>query len=426
MSDNIKLTITPELLVDYLIKNSTEYHNVSVAEISTFFRERVAYFETLIEKDKDYLEKWDDLFFDEDEGIEQDRVFDTIDESVTPQVRRLLTRMLRKTLPCGMSVWSDDTETDPMHISYTKQAFYIKMLLDETSINLIRDAIEVFPFAEPSKTASIIHNLNMFTHRQNRREFDPKIYSAMKFSGTTYYQNLREIYKAFRTLKSDGKAKSLTREEKKLKQEKYDELYVKEINQISFVYCEYDETKTLKPKPLRNGEVVRTVNPVKLIWTNGYCYLVTAVPSFKDKNKLVFRNYRVDRMTNVMCLDSPSLYKPSPDNKSNPEKHPEANPLQYAQKNPVMYSENLEGQQPVVMLCSRNLINHAIDTFGFDIDLDKTDDPKKIRITIRNTSYAGVKMWALEYGYGCEIISPPQLREEMKKASEHLMKIYQN
>ena len=57
----------------------------------------------------------------------------------------------------------------------------------------------------------------------------------------------------------------------------YENSRKKQINKISFVYCEYDENKKLIEKPLKNGSLIRTVNPVRIMWSNGYYYLVTAI-----------------------------------------------------------------------------------------------------------------------------------------------------
>ena len=425
MGNEPKFTVTLELLTNYLIKFSSEYHKVSISEICSYFIQRADYIECEAEDVNECADLWNDLDYDVDkELLETQMVSVTSNSTIPSQIRRLIDKYLMKTLPCGVSIWASVDYDKAKKIENTRQVFYAKRLLDETSINLLRDAIEVFPYAEVGKTASIIRNLNMLTPHYNRREFDPKRMNAIKYPGT-YYENLEAIYKAFRTVKDDEKMKRITPEEKKLSQIDYNKTQQKPINKISFRYCEYNENKELKIKLLSDGEEIRIVNPVKLIWTNGYCYLVAAVPSHKKSGEFIFINYRVDRMTDVKCLDTLSEYVPD-SNDSAPEKHPESSPLVYAKKNPVMYSENKENQKPVVIICSKKLINNALDTFGFDIDIAKTKDPEKVEITIRKSSYIGIKMWALEYGHGAEIVSPPELREKMKKAAEHLMEIYKD
>ncbi|MGN0690950.1 MAG: WYL domain-containing protein, partial [Oscillospiraceae bacterium] len=95
--------------------------------------------------------------------------------------------------------------------------------------------------------------------------------------------------------------------------------------------------------------------------------------------------------------------------------------ITYKNKNPVMYSDL--SKHSVSMICTRSLINNVIDTFGFDVLINDID-ASHVRVDIMNTSLSGVKMWALEYGWGCEILSPISLRNEMKEAAEKLLQTY--
>ncbi|MBE6856821.1 MAG: WYL domain-containing protein [Ruminococcus sp.] len=97
-------------------------------------------------------------------------------------------------------------------------------------------------------------------------------------------------------------------------------------------------------------------------------------------------------------------------------------PIDYREKNPVMYAQT--PLKRIEILCDRSLINNALDTLGFGIDISVTPKPDIVKITIRNSSYKGVKMWALEYCDKCEILAPQSLRDEMKKSAEHLVSVY--
>ena len=81
-------------------------------------------------------------------------------------------------------------------------------------------------------------------------------------------------------------------------------------------------------------------------------------------------------------------------------------------------------QLPEVRIrCSNTHINNAIDTFGFDLNVEScgADD---VIFSIRNVSSTGVIMWALEYSDYCEILSPQLLRDEMHSYAEKLIKKY--
>ena len=61
-----------------------------------------------------------------------------------------------------------------------------------------------FPYSEVDRTRDIIHQLNKLTPIYNRNEFDTSLISVNRYSGTTFYENLHTITKAFYTFKSDS------------------------------------------------------------------------------------------------------------------------------------------------------------------------------------------------------------------------------
>lgn len=152
------------------------------------------------------------------------------------------------------------------------------------------------------------------------------------------------------------------------------------------------------------------------MWTNGYYYLVAAIPEKSDDNNdknYLYINYRIDRMREVKIEDEfaeiPCTFKPE----------------EYRNQHPVMYRKMASESFRIQIICDKALINNVLDTFGFDAEISKIpNDDSKVFITLKNTSYTGVKMWALEYGDKCEIINPSALREDMKNAAKHLLDVY--
>lgn len=312
---------------------------------------------------------------------------------------------------CTDSVWEPNDEGKRCLPDPNKKVFYAESALDEESVNILRDSLEVFPYAEPEITLDIISRLNRLTPEYNRIEYDPKRVSAIKYPGT-YYKNVREIMKALSgIIYDDGSNKSLGKDEKKMRKSEYENKRAKKIKKISFEYYSYNEEKKLELRPAKDKSRVRTVNPVRLMWSNGYYYLVTVIPNDTDEQdeKFTFINYRVDRMKEVKCLDEDAVIP----NEFSPDK--------YRGKHPVMYAG--ESEKIIEIRCIRSLINNALDTFGFDITITLDRDGSVI-IKLTDTSSEGVKMWALEYGFGCEILSPQSLRDEMRAAAAHLIKLY--
>ena len=75
------------------------------------------------------------------------------------------------------------------------------------------------------------------------------------------------------------------------------------------------------------------------------------------------------------------------------------------------------------MRCKNSCINNAIDTFGFELDIENYTADETTFI-IRKVSASGVLMWALEYSDRCEILYPQSLREQMKEYGQKIVNIY--
>lgn len=375
--------ITENQIIQYLIDNSSKGHMVSGREIyAAMYKYRYS---------TDIVDNWSD--------------------STTYNVYRTLDNMVSRSqqdLYYGLKIHMERVPAG-MEDSRDLRKYYAEGPLSDSQIRILRDAISVYSFADPKETQDIIYGLNQLTPEYNQEQYDPKRVSAIKYHGS-YYQNIAEICKALSTKKY---IPDVSRSDKnKIGSDHDDDSLYKKVNTIQFKYCQYNSKKELvvkrPPHPLYPDDPeLREVNPVRLMWTNGYYYLVTCLPS--KKHGILYANYRVDRMKNVKCTDNPAL---------TPQ---EFNDVDFKNRNPVMYSENVK--YSVSMLCSRSLINNVIDTFGFDVVI-KDIDANRVRVDIPRSSPSGVKMWALEYGFGCEILSPLTLRKELKEAAEKMLRTY--
>ena len=88
-----------------------------------------------------------------------------------------------------------------------------------------------------------------------------------------------------------------------------------------------------------------------------------------------------------------------------------------------MYTDRIKYPK-IVIRCKRSLINNALDTFGFDIEIKPLPGREEAEITLTRTSAEGVKMWALEYGFGAEVISPKEVRDSLAEAAKSLAEKY--
>lgn len=382
-------TITLDMLRDYLQRNTSKNKKMSIDEMIMGM-------------------SWEQRRMT-GENVNPDvcRVYDPtqVELSTKKQIRRLLETYHTKYpdyfrdsaeihICCTDECYSDISKDGKRSLPYSDyKVFYAESPLSEESVNILRDSLSVFPYAEPHKTAEIINDLNRLTPVFNRIPYDPRKVWANKFPDTSYYANISEITKALAGIIYDSKDdNSLKPDDKRMSKGDYEKKRRKSAKQISFEYYSYNENKVLEVRPLKDGRTVRIADPVKLMWSNGYYYLVCAyrkkdVPeSAVENEKYNLINYRVDRMKNVTCLDTDA------------DIPHDFSPAVHRSQSPVMYSGSIESV--IEIRCKKSLINNAIDTFGFDIGIKKTDEDTVI-IRIHDTSPEGVKMWALEYGFGC-------------------------
>ena len=406
----------------YLLRYSSENSPISCNEIAMGLTDEYYY---MLEKNRDFLfdKELDELDRFKAEGMKYRN--EDIPENIRRQVERILSNYDNIELPFGRICMIADENTIGKRKDHFTKVFYAESLFSESQINLLRDAISVYPYAEQGVTASIIDSLNSLTPVFNREPYDKNKYSAKKYPGS-YFKNLEIITQAFskKIYQNPEEVTTLSPDERKMKAKNYDKQFEKGVCKISFKYCEYNEDKKLVVRPDKFGNERRIVNPVKLMWVNGYYYLVTLVCS-DFASRLKFVNYRVDKMLDVECL---SQKADTPESFSVEE---------YKYKNPVMYPDNrpVYEKQNIILKCSKKLINNALDTFGFDIDIYTKNNLPKIEyldliedddviINLGKAGIDGVCMWALEYGYGCEILEPIELREKMLKSATHLYQTY--
>lgn len=398
-SSEFVCTITIFDVINYMMRHSSPERKLSISEISIGMTE-YAYIVEENQKFNSISATMDAV----DEAVSANRTYDKclIDLSIKRQVSRLIHKYLDQELILGITIRCDDRVENCNAFS---QVYYISHVFDDMQVNMLRDAVSIYPYAETSQTSYIVDKLNQITPLYNRESYNPELVSAIKYPGT-YFENLYAITKAFSKVKLIEKPTVLVKEHQAMRRCDYDKTQKKGISKIKFIYCAYDVDKKLTPRFDRSGNAERIVNPVKLMWVNGYYYLVT----FDDRTGN-YINYRVDRMKQVVCLDEDAV-----------------TPLdfsadKYRYSNPIMYSCK-HHHNSIKIRCKKSILNNAFDTFGFDIHITPLQGTDEVMIDLFNISTIGVKMWALEYGYGAEIISPPDLRREMLNSAEHLLKIY--
>lgn len=406
-------------LIDYMMENTSENHKISEAELAMAYRRHREQTKKVAPKPGNLSAKvynWQ---------VAKDDKATKFLEAFRPS----LNRQMFHNIKLGVSNDKFKGKTPNRDKQY-----YIDGPLSEMTVNILRDAIAVYPYVGQDMTQQIIDELNAVTNKFNRREYNlPKV-DANKYPGNYYRDNLMEIYAALSTSKPDEPAQTLSRTEadKDFAVNERLKMTSKRISCLQFKYYHYDadpvkkKLELVQNKPvkrtLKDGTVKmienKVVNPLMLLWSNGYYYLVTY---YKNRNtgEYVYINYRVDRMKDVKCrydkdAEAYDDLRYMIDGKFEPQR--------YMNKNPVMYSSAKRVPQ-VEIKCSRTILNNVVDTFGVDVEIKQITNDEVI-FTAKNITSEGVIMWALEYGENCEILNPPELRSEMKRRAENMLNKY--
>lgn len=390
-------------LIDYLVQNSGPEHKISEAELmSALFRRKYP------------------------DDIRSRRVYNTSigEAGIAERVKRFLNLFTNTSVFSFLKIKESSDKFKGTKINALK--YYAEGPLSESTICILRDSIAVYPYAEQKITKQIIEELNSITNKFNRREYNLPAVDAFKFPGT-YYENLREIYRALSTSASDERGAKLDRKHYSKLNSEYENsrMHSKKVSKLQFEYCMYDydnnrKKVTLVPRPIKRKEetvTVREVNPLVLTWSNGYYYLVTYA-YFNDAYH--YYNYRVDRMKNVRCMNRDA------DEYADKTffRNDEFDPKLYIAKHPVMYSSS-KIYDRIEIRCKRSILNNALDTFGFDIRILKCEGDE-VEFAVTNLTGQGVLMFALEYCDHCEILNPPELRTKMKEYARLLVKKYES
>ena len=179
---------------------------------------------------------------------------------------------------------------------------------------------------------------------------------------------------------------------------------------ITFNYCDYNYKKELVYRTYKDSQDKKqyTVTPIGLILKEDHYYLVTIHNKYND-----LTNYRVDRMKDVIVLDE--------DGRSLKEikgyEDGKFNAAIYAKKNFKMFSGD---DCEVVLRINKNLLNLVIDELGDDVKLHKIDDDT-FQASFNAQYGTGLTKWVLQLGADANVISPPELREDVRKSLEDMM-----
>ena len=249
-------------------------------------------------------------------------------------------------------------------------------IFELAELKMLVDAVQSSKFLTAKKSREIIEKLGLFAGVHRSRELSRQVYveDRIKTMNTAALYSIDAIHTAI----NSGK-------------------------KLSFKYFDYNGEKK---KILRHDGEPYTVSPCALIWDDEKYYLVAY-----DERDLIIKNFRVDKMQDVLSLDEP---------RARAEALERFNPADYSRKIFGMYG----GREELVTLeCREKLAGVVIDRFGTEPLFIKTDFGFKVslRVMVSPTFFS----WVLSFGDDMRILAPATVRTELIEVLTRVKKNYE-
>ncbi len=251
-------------------------------------------------------------------------------------------------------------------------------------LRLLMDAVQAAAFISPDKTEDMLGKIGTLcsdAHANALRRQVGEIHKS-KFANEEIYHSIETIHKAIALGKK-----------------------------ISFRYCkrELDDKK----RGIKLSEKEFTVSPYALIWSDDKYYLVSNHEKYDN-----LMHTRLDRMKGVRMISR--SVRPAAEVSPYPNGFDAAD---YAAKAFHMFSGKLE---PLTVRCDRTLLEEILDRFGTDITITKARHDDFFTMQTESIISDGLVSWLMQFSSRIEVISPPELRQRLKKRAEEICAIYKN
>ncbi len=242
-------------------------------------------------------------------------------------------------------------------------------------LKLLVDSVQSSKFITQKKTLTLIKKIESLTGKYEAQELQRQVYvrNRVKSMNESIYYNVDEISDAINSDKV-----------------------------INFKYFEYTAEKERR---YRHDGAVYEVSPFALMWDDENYYML----AWDDAAKKL-KHYRVDKMSNISLKDSTRFGKD-----------------EFADVDMSVYSNKIFGmftgkEKKVTIRFAEHLAGAVIDRFGRDIIMVRYND--YFTVTIDAAVSPQFYAWIFGFGTEAEVISPPEVREEMKKQAESVYRAY--
>ena len=244
-------------------------------------------------------------------------------------------------------------------------------------LKLLVDSIQSSKFITQRKTLSLIKKVENLASVYDAQLLERQVYvrNRVKSMNESVYYNVDEISNA-----------------------------ITKDRAIRFRYYEFTVEKE---RQFRHGGAFYQVSPFALMWDDENYYML-AWDAWDGRMK----HYRVDKMTQISALDQPREGK---------EAFKEVDMSAYSKKVFGMFT----GKERAVRLrFARHLAGAVIDRFGKDVSLIR-DGEEHFTVTVEVAVSPQFFAWIFGFGTEAEVLSPPDVRQELKNTARQIAALYE-
>ncbi len=244
-------------------------------------------------------------------------------------------------------------------------------------LKLLVDSIQSSKFITQRKTLALIKKIENLASVYDAQLLERQVYvrNRVKSMNESVYYNVDEISGA------------ITRD-----------------RAIRFRYYEFTVEKE---RQFRHGGAFYTVSPFALMWDDENYYMLAW-----DAWAGQMRHYRVDKMTQISTLEQEREGK---------DAYREVDMSAYSKKVFGMFTGK---EYPVRLRFVNHLAGAVIDRFGKDITLIR-DGAEHFTVTVKVVVSPQFFAWIFGFGAEAEVLSPPAVREELKRTARQIAEIYE-
>ncbi|MBQ8831843.1 MAG: WYL domain-containing protein [Oscillospiraceae bacterium] len=243
-------------------------------------------------------------------------------------------------------------------------------------LKLLVDSVQSSKFITQKKTLSLIKKIESLASVYDAQLLQRQVYvrNRVKSMNESVYYNVDEISFAITSDK-----------------------------QIQFKYFEYDVAKNRR---YRRDGALYNASPFALLWDDQNYYMLAY-----DEAAGILKHYRVDKMAEIKALEI---------SREGKEEFEKVDMSAYSQKVFGMFRGD---QTNVRMRFANHLAGAVVDRFGKDIMLVPEND-EHFTVTAEIAVSGQFFAWIFGFGTECEILSPENVRAEMKAYTKSVLEMY--